>query len=124
MNSTAPTLILQGAYDKPTPIYINAPPESAKFTFLYPKKATGLGSQLAASNISDYFENPADDRDSSCLDARRPKWAMPANYTREVSCPPEIMGAVEVKSAGREIKTNGFAMIIGIFVVSAAVSMY
>lgn len=83
VSSTVPTLILQGAYDTATPPYMGrrAARELANSTLvIVPQQghevwtsATNCEGQIATS----FVLNPDAELDLSCLDARRPQWALP-----------------------------------------------
>jgi pimeloyl-ACP methyl ester carboxylesterase len=83
MNSNVPTLILQGTYDEPTPIYMGmrAHRELENSTFvLIPQQGHGAWNeaqscvgQIAAA----FLDAPSADVDLDCLEARRPEWAQP-----------------------------------------------
>lgn len=84
VSSTVPVLILQGAYDTATPVYSGrrAARELQNSTFvLVPQQghevwtsASRCTGQIATAFILD----PAQKPDLSCLDVRRPQWALPA----------------------------------------------
>jgi CubicO group peptidase (beta-lactamase class C family)/pimeloyl-ACP methyl ester carboxylesterase len=83
VSSTVPTLILQGAYDTKTPAYMGrrAARELANSTLvIVPQQghevwtsATSCAGQIATS----FVLNPDAEPDLSCLEARRPQWALP-----------------------------------------------
>ena len=83
VSSDVPTLILQGAYDKATPVYMGrlAATELENSIFvLVPqqghevwKTSGGCVGQIA----NDFIQDPAADLDLSCLEIRQPQWALP-----------------------------------------------
>ncbi|WP_108839215.1 alpha/beta hydrolase [Tateyamaria sp. Alg231-49] len=83
VESEVPTLILQGAYDKPTPTYMGrrAHRELNNSTYvLVPQQGHGTWNsaescvgQIAAA----FLDAPSAGVDLDCLDARRPQWALP-----------------------------------------------
>lgn len=84
VSSTVPTLILQGAYDNRTPVYMGrrAARELANSTLaIVPqqghevwKDANNCAGRIAAAFVAD----PAQELDLSCLDGRLPQWVLPA----------------------------------------------
>ncbi len=84
VSSNVPTIILQGAYDFPTPVYMGkrANRELGNSTYiLIPQQGHGTWNQaescvgrLAAA----FLRNPDAEIDLSCVEARRPQWALPA----------------------------------------------
>jgi len=89
VNSTVPALILQGAYDKPTPIYMGRRaareleqgsyvlvPQQGHWTW---RNAQGCVGQIANAFIQD--PESAAELNQSCLEARKPQWALPGNTT-------------------------------------------
>ena len=83
VTSDVPALILQGAYDKPTPIYMgqtaNSELENSTYV-LIPQQghATWTNAESCVGQIaSAYVEDPQAELDLSCLDARQPQWVLP-----------------------------------------------
>jgi pimeloyl-ACP methyl ester carboxylesterase len=83
VTSKVPTLILQGAYDFPTPVYMGRRAdrelESSIFV-LIPQQGHGTwnNSQGCMGQIaSDFVQNPDAEIDLSCIEARQTKWALP-----------------------------------------------
>jgi pimeloyl-ACP methyl ester carboxylesterase len=85
VSSNVPALILQGAYDGPTPIYMgqtaNSELENSTFV-LIPQQGhgtwTSAGScvgQIATAFLLD----PETELDLSCLEARQPQWVLPGD---------------------------------------------
>ncbi|WP_162798155.1 alpha/beta hydrolase [Sulfitobacter sp. JL08] len=83
VSSTVPTLILQGAYDRRTPVFMGKRaarelenstyvlvPQSGHEVWSYAGDCVG---QIAGAFIQD----PGADLDLSCLDARQPQWVLP-----------------------------------------------
>ncbi|MEE4238437.1 MAG: alpha/beta hydrolase, partial [Anderseniella sp.] len=83
VTSDVPALILQGDYDKATPVYMGQTAESEleNSTFvLIPQQGHGTWSSAKScvSQIATAFvQDPETELDLSCLDARKPKWALP-----------------------------------------------
>ena len=83
VSSTVPALILQGAYDTRTPLFMGrrAARELANSTLVVvPQQghevwtsATNCAGRIATAFVLD----PGAELDLSCLDARRPQWALP-----------------------------------------------
>jgi pimeloyl-ACP methyl ester carboxylesterase len=83
VSSTVPTLVLQGAYDRRTPVFMGkrAARELANSTYvLVPQTGHEIWSyagdcvgQIAGAFIQD----PGAELDLSCLDGRKPQWALP-----------------------------------------------
>ena len=83
VSSTVPTLILQGAYDRRTPVFMGkrAARELENSTYVLVPQighevwtyAGDCVGQIAAAFIQD----PGADLDLSCLDARQPQWVLP-----------------------------------------------
>ncbi len=83
VTSKVPTLILQGAYDFPTPVYMGrrADRELENSIFvLVPQQghgtwnnAKGCVGQIAAA----FVQNPNAEIDLGCVEARQPKWTLP-----------------------------------------------
>jgi len=83
VSSTVPTLILQGAYDRRTPVFMGKRaarelenstyvlvPQSGHEVWTYAGDCVG---QIAGAFIQD----PDADLDLSCMDARQPQWVLP-----------------------------------------------
>jgi pimeloyl-ACP methyl ester carboxylesterase len=85
VTSNVPALILQGAYDKPTPIYMGqtANSELANSTYVYvPQQEHGTWNDAGScvgQIASAYVQDPQAELDLSCLDARQPQWVLPAD---------------------------------------------
>ena len=85
VTSDVPALILQGAYDKPTPIYMGqtANSELANSTYAYvPQQGHGTWNNAGSCVgliASAYVQEPQAELDLSCLDARQPQWALPGD---------------------------------------------
>ena len=83
VNSDVPALILQGAYDKATPVYMGQLAENELANGIYvlvPQQghevwtnSGGCVGQIA----NDFIQNPATELDLSCLETRQPQWALP-----------------------------------------------
>jgi pimeloyl-ACP methyl ester carboxylesterase len=83
VTSDVPALILQGAYDMPTPIYMgqtaNSELENSTYV-LVPQGRHGLWSdaESCVGQIATAFvQDPQAELDLTCLDARKPQWALP-----------------------------------------------
>ncbi len=80
-----PALILQGDYDKPTPVYMGQTAESEleNSTFvLIPQQGHGTWSHAKScvgQIATAYVQDPDAELDLSCLDARQPQWALPGD---------------------------------------------
>ena len=85
VTSDVPALILQGAYDKPTPIYMGqtAARELENSTYiLIPQQGHGTWNNAGScvGQIATAFaQDPEAELDLSCLEARRPQWALPGD---------------------------------------------
>ena len=85
VSSDVPVIILQGAYDGPTPVYMgrHAAHELGNSTYvLVPQQGHGTWTRSddCVGRIAGAFiQNPDAALDLSCLDARRPQWALPGN---------------------------------------------
>jgi pimeloyl-ACP methyl ester carboxylesterase len=85
VSSSVPALILQGAYDKPTPIYMGqtANSELANSTYvLIPQQDhwTWRNAESCVGQIATaYLLDPETELDLSCLDARQPQWVLPGD---------------------------------------------
>lgn len=91
VNSTSvPTLILQGAYDMPTPVYMGRRAhrelQGSSTYVLVPqeghgtwKNAYGCVGQIA----SGFVQDPAAQVNRSCLEARRPQWVLSTEVPAE-----------------------------------------
>ena len=83
VQSDVPTLVLQGAYDMPTPIYMGrrAARELENSTYvLVPQQGHGTWTSAGScvGRIAAAFvEDPGAPLDTSCLEGRRPQWALP-----------------------------------------------
>jgi pimeloyl-ACP methyl ester carboxylesterase len=83
VTSDVRTLILQGAYDKSTPVYMGqtAASELENSTYVYvPQQGheTWRNAESCVGQITAAFiQDPNADLDLSCLDARRPQWVLP-----------------------------------------------
>ena len=83
VQSVVPTLVLQGAYDMSTPIYMGrrAARELENSTYvLVPQQ--GHGTWISAGSCvgriaAAFVEDPGAPLDTSCLEGRRPQWALP-----------------------------------------------
>jgi len=85
VTSNVPALILQGAYDMPTPIYMgqtaNSELENSTYV-LIPQQghATWNIAESCVGKIAAAFvQDPEAELDLSCLDARQPQWALPGD---------------------------------------------
>ena len=83
VQSDVPTLVLQGAYDMPTPVYmcrrVARELENATYV-LVPQQQHGIwnSADSCVGRIAAAFvEDPGAPFDTSCLEARRPQWALP-----------------------------------------------
>jgi pimeloyl-ACP methyl ester carboxylesterase len=83
VTSDVPALILQGAYDMPTPVYMgqtaNSELENSTYV-LIPQQghATWNNASNCVGQIATAFvQDPEAELDLSCLDARWPQWALP-----------------------------------------------
>ncbi len=97
VSSTVPTLVLQGAYDTRTPVFMGkrAARELTNSTYvLVPQEGHEVWSNAGdcVGQIATAFvQDPDADLDLSCLDTRKPKWALPdASATSQIT--PEQMG--------------------------------
>ncbi len=97
VSSTVPTLVLQGAYDTRTPVFMGkrAARELTNSTYvLVPQEGHEVWSNAGdcVGQIATAFvQDPDADLDLSCLDARKPKWALPdGSATSQIT--PEQMG--------------------------------
>jgi hypothetical protein len=85
VTSDVPALILQGAYDEPTPVYMGqtAARELENSTYiLIPQQGHGVwnSAEGCVGQIATAFvQDPEAEFDSSCLDARQPQWALPGD---------------------------------------------
>jgi pimeloyl-ACP methyl ester carboxylesterase len=85
VTSDIPALILQGGYDTATPVYMGqtAASELENDTYvLVPQQ--GHGTWTAAESCvgqiaTAFIQNPDAELDLSCLDSRRPQWALPGD---------------------------------------------
>jgi pimeloyl-ACP methyl ester carboxylesterase len=85
VSSTVPALILQGAYDKPTPIYMGrrAARELENSTYvLIPQQAHGTwrnAGGCVGQIATAFVQDPEAELDLTCLEARQPQWALPGD---------------------------------------------
>jgi len=85
VTSDVPALILQGDYDKSTPVYMGrqAEKELANSTYvLIPQQGHGTWSyaESCVGQIATAFvQDPDAELDLSCLEARQPQWALPGD---------------------------------------------
>jgi hypothetical protein len=85
VNSAVPALILQGAYDKATPVYMGKVAESELENGVYilvPQQGHEIWQQAAGcvgQIANDFIQNPDMPLDTSCLELRQPQWALPDN---------------------------------------------
>jgi pimeloyl-ACP methyl ester carboxylesterase len=83
VSSTVPALILQGAYDMRTPVYMGkrASRELANSTYiLVPQQGHEVWTNAAdcvGGIATAFIQDPDATLDLSCLDARQPSWALP-----------------------------------------------
>ena len=83
MTSDVPALILQGDYDKATPVYMGQTAESELENSTYRPDTTAGAWDLehAESCVGQiataFVQDPEAELDLSCLDARQPQWALP-----------------------------------------------
>jgi len=85
VSSSVPALILQGAYDKPTPVYMgqtaNSELENSTYV-LIPQQGHGTWSQTEScvgQIAAAFVQDPEAELDLSCLDARQPQWVLPGD---------------------------------------------
>jgi pimeloyl-ACP methyl ester carboxylesterase len=80
-----PALILQGDYDKPTPVYMGqtAASELANSTYvLIPQQDHGTwrNAESCVGQIATAFLlDPEAELDLSCLESRKPQWVLPGD---------------------------------------------
>ena len=85
VSSDVPVIILQGAYDGPTPVYMGrrTARELENSTYvLVPQQGHGTWTRsddCVGQIAGAFIQNPDTALDLSCLDARRPQWALPGN---------------------------------------------
>jgi pimeloyl-ACP methyl ester carboxylesterase len=85
VSSDVPALILQGAYDKSTPIYMGqtADSELANSTYvLIPQQGHGTWNRAEScvgQIASAFVQDPEAALDLSCLEARKPQWVLPGD---------------------------------------------
>ena len=97
VSSTVPTLILQGAYDSRTPVYMGkrAARELENSTYvLVPQQGHEVwiyAGDCVGRIAGAFIQDPGAELDLSCLDARKPKWAMPDGSAASQSTPEQIM---------------------------------
>jgi len=83
VNSNVPTIILQGAYDSATPIYMGRRAERElenSILVLIPQQGHGTwnDAESCVGRIAAVFvKNPDAAIDLSCIEARQPQWALP-----------------------------------------------
>jgi pimeloyl-ACP methyl ester carboxylesterase len=83
VSSAVPTLILQGAYDNRTPVYMGrrAHRELENSTLvLIPQQGHEIwvnANNCAGRIARDFILNPQQAPDTTCLEARRPQWVLP-----------------------------------------------
>lgn len=83
VSSTVPTLILQGAYDMRTPVYMGkraARELSNSIYVLVPQQGHEVwthSGDCVGSIATAFIQDPDATLDLSCLDKRRPSWALP-----------------------------------------------
>ena len=83
VSSTVPTLILQGAYDRRTPVFMGkrAARELANSTsVLVPQighEVWSYAGDCAGQIAGAFIQDPGADLDLSCLDERKPQWVLP-----------------------------------------------
>jgi len=85
VTSDVPALILQGAYDMPTPVYMgqtaNSELENSTYV-LIPQQghATWNNAESCVGQIASAFvQDPQAELDLSCLEARQPQWVLPGD---------------------------------------------
>jgi pimeloyl-ACP methyl ester carboxylesterase len=90
VSSDVPALILQGAYDQPTPIYMgqtaNSELENSTYV-LIPQQRHGTWNNAGScvgQIATAFLQDPEAELDLSCLEARRPQWALPDDGEFEV----------------------------------------
>lgn len=85
VTSDVPAIVLQGAYDLSTPVYMGrrAARELENSTYIYiPQQGHGTwnNAESCVGQIATAFvQDPGAALDPGCLDARRPQWALPDN---------------------------------------------
>ena len=85
VSSTVPTLILQGAYDKRTPVWMGkrAARELENSTYvLVPQighEVWQFAGDCAGQIATAFVQDPEAELDLSCLDARQPQWVLPGD---------------------------------------------
>ncbi len=83
VSSTVPTLVLQGAYDRRTPVYTGkrAARELENSTYvLVPQighEVWTYAGDCVGQIAGAFIQDPGADLDLSCLDARQPQWVLP-----------------------------------------------
>jgi len=83
VSSSVPTMILQGAYDFATPIYMGRRAERElenSIFVLIPQQGHGTWNQAESCVgriATGFVQNPDADIDLSCVEARQPQWALP-----------------------------------------------
>jgi pimeloyl-ACP methyl ester carboxylesterase len=85
VSSDVPALILQGAYDMATPVYMGqlADSELANSTYvLVPQQGHEIwtfAGNCVGQIATTYVQDPQAELDLSCLDARQPQWVLPGD---------------------------------------------
>ena len=85
VTSDVPALILQGDYDKPTPVYMGqtANSELSNSTYVLIPQQDHWTWRLAESCVGTiataFLQDPEAELDLSCLDARQPQWVLPGD---------------------------------------------
>lgn len=85
VSSGVPTLILQGAYDRRTPVYMGkrAARELENSTYvLVPQHGHEVwtnASDYVGQITSAFIQNPDTELDMNCLDSPRPQWSLSDN---------------------------------------------
>lgn len=99
VSSTVPALILQGAYDMRTPIYMGkrAARELANSTFvLVPQQGHEVwtyAGDCVGGIATAFIQDPDAMLDLSCLDARQPSWALPDDAATGQLTPQQMKNA-------------------------------
>jgi pimeloyl-ACP methyl ester carboxylesterase len=85
VSSTVPTLILQGAYDPRTPVWMGkrAARELENSTYVLVPQAGheiwAFAGDCTGQIATAFVQDPDAELDLSCLDARQPQWALPGD---------------------------------------------
>jgi len=83
VNSNVPTMILQGAYDSRTPIYMGRRADREldnSILVLIPQQGHGTwnhAESCVGRIATGFVQNPDADIDLGCVEARQPQWALP-----------------------------------------------